>query len=339
MSVRRFYDACAAFYDEDYRAIGRSADIELYVELALRAGGPVLEMGCGSGRVLLPTARAGIEITGVDASPLMLAGLRRQLADEPEEVSRRVRVAVGDIAGASLGEAIPAAGFSLVTAPFRVVQHLVSRAEQRAWLATVARHLAPGGELVFDVFQPQFDQVADGPAGSVDVEREEPGSGRRVRRVVWVDHHPELQTFDLAFEWLVEAPDGVAGESRRATTTVRWFTRCELENLLELAGFDVLEVWGDFDRRPHGPGAEEIVVRAVLARGVVPTPLGRKKRRSSGLTPESGLRRPGPLGRGSRPVAASSASADVGQGGCSSPPRPEEASFFRPHPRVRLRRS
>jgi SAM-dependent methyltransferase len=276
MSVRRFYDACAAFYDDDYQALGRSDDVALYVELARQAGGPVLEMGCGSGRVLLPTARAGVEVAGVDASPRMLERLRRRLAGEPAEVARRVRLAEADLTAPDLGLAGGGGGafagdrFALVTAPFRVIQHLVGRDEQRAWLAAVGRCLAPGGELVFDVFQPQFDEVADGPAGSVDVEREEPG-GRRVRRVVWVSHHPEVQTFDLRFEWLVERPDGASRSTRKAETTVRWFTRYELENLLELAGFEVLEVWGGFDRRPHGPGAEEIVVRA---RRAAPTPAG-----------------------------------------------------------------
>lgn len=278
MTVRRFYDACAAFYDDDYQAIGRSEDVELYVELARRADGPVLEMGCGSGRVLLPTARAGVEVAGVDASPRMLDRLRRRLEDEPPEVARRVRLAEADLAAPGLGlggGAFAGERFALVTAPFRVIQHLVGRGEQRAWLAAVARLLAPGGELVFDVFQPQFDQVADAPVGSVDVEREEPGSGRRVRRVVWVAHHPELQTFDLRFEWLIERPDGASRGARQAETTVRWFTRYELENLLELAGFEVLDVWGGFDRRPHGPGAEEIVVRARRAAGpAAATPVG-----------------------------------------------------------------
>ncbi|HEX6203101.1 MAG TPA: class I SAM-dependent methyltransferase [Thermoanaerobaculia bacterium] len=261
MSVRRFYDACAAHYDADYEAIGRSEDVALYVELARGAGGPVLEMGCGSGRVLLPTARAGVEVAGVDASPRMLAALGRRLADEPPEVAARVRLADGDLARADLGGAFAGERFALVTAPFRVIQHLVSRGEQRAWLAAVADRLAPGGELVFDVFQPQFDQVADGPSGAVDVERVDPRTGDRVRRVVWVTHHPELQTFDLRFEWLVETARG-RQVRRHADTTVRWFTRWELESLLELAGFEAVAVWGGFDRRPHGVGADEIVVRA-----------------------------------------------------------------------------
>jgi SAM-dependent methyltransferase len=264
MTVRRFYDACAAHYDEDYEAIGRAEDVAYYVERARAAAGPVLEMGCGSGRVLLPTARAGVEIAGLDASPRMLDRLRRRLADEPAEVARRVRLAEGDLAAPAAGGAFAGERFALVTAPFRVVQHLVGRAEQRAWLAAVAGLLTPGGELVFDVFQPHFDQVAEGPAGAVDVEREDAATGERVRRVVWVTHHPEIQTFDLRFEWLVEPPAGSrrAVRRRHAETTVRWFTRFELENLLELAGFEVLEVWGGFDGRPHGPGAEEIVVRA-----------------------------------------------------------------------------
>lgn len=264
MTVRRFYDACAAHYDEDYEAIGRAEDVAFYVERARAAGGPVLEMGCGSGRVLLPTARAGVEIAGLDASPRMLERLRRRLADEPAEVARRVRLAEGDLAAPDAGGTFAGERFALVTAPFRVIQHLVGRDEQRAWLAAVAARLMPAGELVFDVFQPQFDQVAEGPAGAVDVEREDARSGERVRRVVWVTHHPEIQTFDLRFEWLVEPPAGArrAARRRHAETTVRWFTRFELENLLELAGFEVLEVWGGFDGRPHGPGAEEIVVRA-----------------------------------------------------------------------------
>lgn len=261
MTVRRFYDACAAFYDEDYEAIGRGEDVAFYVERARRAGGPVLEMGCGSGRVLLPSARAGVEMTGVDASPRMLASLSRRLADEPAHVAARVRLVEGDLTSLDLGDA----RFALVTAPFRVIQHLVSRDEQRAWLAAVARHLAPGGELLFDVFQPQFDLVSEGAAGAVDVERTDAATGRPVRRVAWVEHQPELQTFDLRFEWLVEGADGRARVARRAATAMRWFTRAELENLLELAGFSVLAVWGGFDGRPHGAGAEEIVVRAAPA--------------------------------------------------------------------------
>ncbi len=256
-ALERFYGVCAAYYDADYAAVPRRDDVDLYVDLAREHGGPVLEMGCGSGRVLLPVARAGVEVTGLDLSAAMLDRLRDSLAAEPAAVRRRVRLVEGDLRSADAG-----GPFALVTAPFRVVQHLLERADQRAWLRNAARHLAPGGALVFDVFQPDFEQIADSPAASIDLERTDPASGRTVRRLAWVHHRPEEQVFDLRFEWLTEAPGGGGRVIQAAETTVRWFTRAELENLLELEGLAATEVWGDFARTPFGPGAEEIVVRA-----------------------------------------------------------------------------
>jgi SAM-dependent methyltransferase len=259
MDSRSFYAACAPFYDADYGVLGRTEDVDLYVELARESGGPVLEMGCGSGRILLPTARAGVEVTGLDASPDMLATLRRSLAAEPPEVQGRVRLVEGDVRDADAG-----GRFALVTSPFRVVQHLVSRADQRAWLRNAARHLRPGGALVFDVFQPDYGMIADSPLATADLEREVDGT--LLRRYSWAEHHPESQTCDLRFEWVVEEPGSGGRTLGAAQTTTRWFTLPELELLLELEGWEVADAWGAFDRTPFGPGAEEIVIRARRAR-------------------------------------------------------------------------
>ncbi|HUF79231.1 MAG TPA: class I SAM-dependent methyltransferase, partial [Thermoanaerobaculia bacterium] len=120
MRTPEFYDGCAAFYDADYEAAGYDEDVPFYVELARESGGPVLEMGCGTGRVLLAVAQAGIEIAGIDGSARMLDRLKAHLAEEPEAVRRRVRLLHGDIRTARVE-----GDFALVTAPFRVVQHLV----------------------------------------------------------------------------------------------------------------------------------------------------------------------------------------------------------------------
>jgi len=310
MKPSTFYDGCATHYDADYASAGYEHDIPFYVERAKASGGPVLELGCGTGRVLVEIARAGIEIVGVDLSEEMLARAEERLAAEPAEVRERVRLIHSDLRTVTVDGGI--GRFPLVTSPFRVVQHLVSRDDQKAWLRTVRAHLAPpragrsrpsdeeaqpgasiradradrvgeaspvgqvrqtdrpGGELIFDVFQPDFTMIAESldetaPSLSVDVQRVDPETGRTVRRVSRALHTPELQTFDVTFEWLLEEPDGTSRTERSVESTVRWFTRAELENLLELEGFDVLDVWGDFAGTPFGEGSEDLVVRARLA--------------------------------------------------------------------------
>ena len=284
MKTVPFYDICADFYDADYAAAEREDDAAFYAGLAREAAGPVLERGCGSGRVLVPCARAGAEMVGMDLSAAMLERLRLRLEDEAEEVRRRVETVQGDMCDAAVtGAGGEIRTFPLVTAPFRVIQHLVERRHQRAWLRNVARHLAPGGALVFDVFQPDFEHVVAPPTTAVDLQRTDPETGRLVQRHATAWHTPELQTFRVRFEWTETeegAGDGTdASESRSpgsvatlgseatlgsAETTVRWFTLAELTNLLELEGFRVTDAWGDFDATPYGPGAEEIILRAVL---------------------------------------------------------------------------
>src|SRR5512136_1735449 len=89
MSIAELYDHVVPYRER--------ADVGFFVEAAKGSGGPVLEVGCGTGRVLIPTARAGVEITGLDLSPHMLEVCRRKLKDEPEEVRSRVRLVQGDM--------------------------------------------------------------------------------------------------------------------------------------------------------------------------------------------------------------------------------------------------
>lgn len=253
----RFYATCAHFYDGDYEAAGYDHDIELYVEAARRAGGPVLELGCGTGRILLPTARAGVSIVGVDSSTAMLDRLAGHLAAESAEVRKAVRTALADVRTLELGERFP-----LVTAPFRVMQHLVERDDQRAFLAAVLRHLAPGGEFLFDCFQPDYESIGAPPHMSVDIERTDLESGRLIRRVARADHSPEEQTFVVHLEWMLGETDAPDYEEKITETVLRWYTLGELELLLEVAGFEIVEVFGHFDGTPFGPGASDQIVRA-----------------------------------------------------------------------------
>ncbi len=228
-------------------------DLDFYVAEAKASGGPVLEVGCGTGRILLPTARAGCTITGIDSSGHMLARCRTKLAAEPAEVQSRVTLAQHDMRSFSLERT-----FALITAPFRVVQHLITQEDQLQFLAAARRHLAPGGRLVFDVFNPWFDKLV----GADGVEREDTAElrlrdGRRLRRcyriarVRWVDQVSESELIYY-----------VDGKRYVQAFEMRWYLAAELCNLLARAGFRAREIYGDFKRGPLVDGCPEIVVVA-----------------------------------------------------------------------------
>lgn len=274
MSANDLYRICASRYDADYRAVGREEDLAFWTDLAHRLcpptddgpGGPILELGCGTGRVTLPLARAGFAVSAVDASPDMLGRLRQNLAEEDDEVAERVQPVLADGRRAEM----PGGPFPLVLAPFRVVQHLVGVTDQRAFLSVVRRHLAPGASFVFDVFQPDYAVIGGGTYEATEDEHEDPETGRPVRRHIRAVQHPERQVLELTVRWVAtdgEADNEGGGEvlATAGPTPVRWFTRFELEHLLARDGLEVAEVWGDFEGNPHGPGASEIIVRAVPA--------------------------------------------------------------------------
>ena len=124
-------------------------DVAFFVEAATAGAGPVLEVGCGTGRILIPTARAGIAITGLDLSPHMLAICRQNLLDEPPDVQARADLVEGDMRSFDLGRK-----FGLITLPFRPFQHLTTVEDQLACLKTLHRHLEPEGRLIIDLFNP-----------------------------------------------------------------------------------------------------------------------------------------------------------------------------------------
>src|SRR5262249_16400485 len=143
-------DSAAEFYDHvvPYRERG---DIDFYVNEAQKSGGPLLEIGCGTGRVRVPIAAAGVEAVGLELSSRMLLLCREKLALEPPDVRCRVELIQGDMRQFDLGRQFP-----LITIPFRPLQLLVTVDDQLSCLETVRRHLVTGGKLILDVFNPSL---------------------------------------------------------------------------------------------------------------------------------------------------------------------------------------
>jgi len=247
-----------AIYDSVPAYINRR-DVQFYVDEARDAGGSILEVGCGTGRILIPIARDGHTVIGLDASPGMLERCRAKLQGEPETVRRRVTLHQGDASGFDLGRP-----FDLVIAPFRVVQHLTTIDDQLRFLDSVARHLAPGGRLAFDVFNPDLAALvsADGTEREDTPDTPLP-DGRsfrragRVSRVRWIDQVSEIELI-----YYIAGEPGGGTQRRVQSFEMRWFLNAELVHLLARGGFRVRSIYGDFDRSPLTDDSPEQIVCA-----------------------------------------------------------------------------
>lgn len=242
------YDRFAEFFDHVpiYR---HREDVGFYAEFATSARGPVLEMACGTGRVLIPSARAGATMVGVDLSEGMLAACRVKLAEEPPDVRQRVELRQGDMRTFDLGRT-----FELITIPFRGFQHLLTVDEQRAALERLWSHLAEGGRLIIDVFNPSLPFLGDerwlvNPL--VEPEFSMPDGRRVVRsfRITTRDYANQVQGMDMVYD--ITWPDGRT-EQRRDAFSLRYLFRYEAEHLLEREGFHVEAVYSDYDKSPFG---------------------------------------------------------------------------------------
>ena len=254
------YAFVADLYDFVVPYSGRP-DVDFFVEAALESGGPVLEVGCGTGRVLIPTARAGVEITGLDLSTHMLAVCRERLAEEPAEVQARAQLVEGDMRDFELGRA-----FALATIPFRPFQHLTTVEDQMACLRTIHRHLEPDGKLILDLFNPSLEVLTRDNVGQ-EVGEEPPFTmpdGRRVLRrskIVSRDYSEQVNRSELIY--YVTYPDGNQERLVHAFP-MRYLFRFEAEHLLARCGFEVEALYADYDKSPYGtkyPGELIFVAR------------------------------------------------------------------------------
>ncbi len=247
-----FYEVIAHRYDDDYAQLFPPWTT-FYLGLARETGGPVLEAGCGTGRISIEIARAGIECHGVDISTAMLDRFQSKLSAEPEPVRRRIAITQADFRTEPLERR-----FALIIAPGNVMNSFPERADQRAWLSNVRRHLAPGGLFCFDTFQPAYDRmVKDFTQGVCDVDRIDQATGLRTRRFVRCSYEFEFQRFQVEMRWTMEDTAGIVVSEQSKSIMQRWYTQPELLNLLELERFEICHYWGDFDRNPFGAGSPE----------------------------------------------------------------------------------
>ena len=233
----------ARYYDQYFT--GTPGDSEFYVRLATQAGSPVLELGCGTGRIMVATASAGVRVVGIDNSIEMVLQARTRISSTATEASASVVQA--DMRAFGLRQR-----FNLVSIPYRTFQHLLEPQDQHLALSCIRDHLHPGGLLVLNIFEPSGLIATfglDGESGTPkrDIEFTDPASGQRIE--VWYTRTYE-QEAQLMRQKLIYIPVGREGPLRQAQhchLTLRYTYRHEMEELLEQCGFEVRALYGDFD--------------------------------------------------------------------------------------------
>jgi len=261
---RAFYEAdslTTEIYDAQAASlIAGSAvegDVDFYRRLAGETGGPILDVGCGTGRVAAVLAADGHEVVGVDLSAPMLRLAERRRKELPADVAGRLTYRQADMATLDLGRQ-----FALIVAPSRVFQFLITTEAQRQALAALRTHLRPDGRLVLDLFDPRLEFVVPSPDVAPRVlELVHPTTGNRVTWAVTArDPDPARQL--IVEDWTATEIDG-SGRVLRTDTerlTLRWSLRSEMRLLFELAGLEVVAEYGDFRGGPPAYGREQVWV-------------------------------------------------------------------------------
>jgi len=233
--------------------------LDFYLGLAQEAAGPVLDVACGTGRIMLPCLKAGVDVEGLDLFPGMLTRLRHKasaLGFDP-------RLHQANMASFRL-----ARRYALIMIPFNAFVHNLTTDDQLATLETCREHLAPGGLLAFDTYFPGPAAIA-APDGARELEMEiaHPKTGLPAR--MWdtrsFDRVQQLQHSFVEIEML--DAKGMVIATHPSKTTVRWIYKAEMELLLRIAGFARWRVLGGFDGRPLLHETDAMIVQAWTAAG------------------------------------------------------------------------
>jgi SAM-dependent methyltransferase len=224
------YDPIARIYDPWSQSV--TEDVPFYLEEARRSGGPVVELGVGTGRIAVPIACEGIRIIGVDSSRAMLDVCAERAAIAGAVVDLRF----GDLRAPPVDECVP-----LVIIPFRSLLHLYTDGDRREALRAVRRLLRSDGRFVFDVFTPSRGDI-------------EETHGR------WLEREPSIYERADWDEGARTLTLSVRGNGAESTMQLAWLEADEWRALLDGEGFAIDACYGWFDRRPYGGGEDTIWV-------------------------------------------------------------------------------
>ncbi len=252
------YEMIASLYGAEFSpAEMDDPDAAFLLLFASRTGGPVLDLGCGAGRFLVPLAAAGYAVTGVDTSAAMLAEARAVVMESGQEA--RVSLRCDDFRSLStLGDE----RYALAYCAQNTFLHMPDTAAQRDALRAIAAHLRPGGLLVLDLIHPN-PELLGAYYGAITHEATfESAEGHRVDRFVSAFYRAATQIVEATWFYDLTAPDHTL-QRIVVPFSMRLIGRYEIELLLEGAGFTVEGIYADTDLTPMDDGTDRMLVVAV----------------------------------------------------------------------------
>ena len=236
-------------------------DVDWYCREAQRCGGPVLELGAGTGRVTLAVAAAGVAIHALDSDAGMLERLRSKLEASPTDVRARVTVVAGDMRTFDLAER-----FELIICPFRAFLHNATEADRLACLARVRQHLRPAGRFAFNVFHPSLTYMAQNSGELAGVWRW--GGTHPLPSGGWVVQS-EANRYDTVAQVVLSLhrydvfnASGVLERTSMLRLKLAYLYPSDIRRLMESAGFTDVTIHGGFDGREFTQDGQELVVEA-----------------------------------------------------------------------------
>lgn len=244
------YDPIARFYDLEHHDL--TDDLLMYENFARRCGSPVLELGCGTGRVALHLARAGFLVTGLDTSLGMLTIAREKIARAG--LKKRVRLVEADLTDFALDER-----FAMVTLAINTFMHFLTVADQVRVLTVARRHLQPDGLLIVDLPRAESSFLPDtGEHLMLNQPLTDPESGQTILKLVAATLEPATQRRHLTLAYDETDTEGAV---RRTVTsfTVRYFYRYEMELLFDKAGFAVEALYGSYALDAYENDSERMI--------------------------------------------------------------------------------
>lgn len=253
------YEQIAHYYDLTHETL--TADIDFILGLAAGTAGPLLELGCGSGRLLLPLARAGHAITGIDNSPAMLARARQRLAAESSAFADRITLVEADMAGFNL----PGEKYGLALIGYNTLMHLPP-VQIAAVLANLRYHLRSGGRFLIDLANPHaLAQIPNDRLLSHENSFIDPATGEHVLQLSSSQVDTAGQTVDIT--WIYDAIPAAGGNVRRTMSQMRfnYLYPHQLELTLEEAGCRLEALYGSYDQTPFHEESERLIVIGSVA--------------------------------------------------------------------------